>query len=79
VHHSLVCAWHAAAPAPRRPPHSGPILWRSSLKNTIFDVLRARKGWQESEPDGDWDFFWADKGCGRAAGGREPEHGGEQP
>lgn len=40
----------------------GLILWRSSLKNTIYDVLKAREGWQESESDTDWDFFWADKG-----------------
>jgi len=41
----------------------GPILWRSSLRNTIYDVLKAREGWQEIESDTDWDFFWADKGC----------------
>jgi hypothetical protein len=52
------------APAGRSPPPpSGPILWRSSLKNTIYDVLKARDGWQETESDTEWDFFWADKGC----------------
>lgn len=45
------------------PSTSGPILWRSSLKNTIYDVLKAREGWQESESEDTWDFFWADKGC----------------
>ncbi|KAF8063863.1 Ttll9 [Scenedesmus sp. PABB004] len=51
-----------AAAAARR----GPIVWRSSLKNTVYDVLRARPGWQETEHETAWDFFWADKGCGRA-------------
>uniref|UniRef100_A0A383W9P9 Tubulin--tyrosine ligase-like protein 9 n=1 Tax=Tetradesmus obliquus TaxID=3088 RepID=A0A383W9P9_TETOB len=43
-----------------RPP--GPIVWRSSLKNTIYDVLKARKDWVETEHETEWDFFWADKG-----------------
>jgi hypothetical protein len=43
----------------------GPILWRSSLKNTIYDVLKARRGWQETESESEWDFFWADKGWAR--------------
>eukprot|EP00775_Hariotina_reticulata_P014320 gene14320-46_t len=40
----------------------GPIVWRSSLKNTIYDVLKARKDWVETEHETEWDFFWADKG-----------------
>ncbi|KAI8464205.1 MAG: tubulin tyrosine ligase-like family, member 9 [Monoraphidium minutum] len=48
-----------SAPRPRPP---GPILWRSSLKNTIYDVLKGREGWQETESETEWDFFWADKG-----------------
>jgi tubulin polyglutamylase TTLL9 len=43
-----------------RPP--GPIVWRSSLKNTIYDVLKARPGWVETEHPTEWDFNWADKG-----------------
>jgi tubulin polyglutamylase TTLL9 len=42
---------------------SGPIRWRSSLKNTIYDVLRSKKEWQETDHPIEWDFFWADKGC----------------
>jgi hypothetical protein len=42
--------------------HRGPIVWRSSLKNTIYDVLKARKDWVETEHETEWDFFWADKG-----------------
>lgn len=37
-------------------------MWRSSLKNTIYDVLKARKDWVETEHETEWDFFWADKG-----------------
>jgi len=40
----------------------GPIKWRSSLKNTIYDTLKSKKDWVETEHDTDWDFFWADKG-----------------
>lgn len=41
---------------------TGPIRWRSSLKNTIYDVLKSRKGWLETDNEAEWDFFWADKG-----------------
>eukprot|EP00899_Mesostigma_viride_P003533 jgi/Mesvir1/13180/Mv06143-RA.1 len=37
------------------------IRYRSSLHNTIEDVLRGR-GWVECEGEMDWDFFWADVG-----------------
>ncbi|GLC33111.1 hypothetical protein PLESTB_000369300 [Pleodorina starrii] len=40
----------------------GPIRWRSSLKNTIYDVLQSKAEWVETESETDWDFFWADKG-----------------
>lgn len=40
----------------------GPIKWRSSLKNTIYDVLQSKTEWVETESETDWDFFWADKG-----------------
>jgi hypothetical protein len=45
------------------PAAAAAVLWRSFLRNTIYDVLRARPGWREAEPDGPWDFVWADKGC----------------
>ncbi|KAK6185144.1 hypothetical protein SNE40_007440 [Patella caerulea] len=37
------------------------IRFRTSLQNTILDVLRARPGWQEADGDGEWDFFWCDR------------------
>ena len=36
------------------------IRYKTCLRNTIGDVLRAR-GWQEAkEGEGDWDFYWCD-------------------
>lgn len=36
------------------------IRYKTCLRNTIGDVLRAR-GWQEvKEGEGDWDFYWCD-------------------
>ena len=35
------------------------IRYRTSLHNTIADVLRAR-GWQEVKEGEEWDFFWCD-------------------
>lgn len=49
-------------PTHAMPPGSGPIKWRSSLKNTIYDVLQSKSEWVETESETDWDFFWADKG-----------------
>lgn len=43
-------------------PLRGPIRFRSSLRNTILEVLAARKEWQETEHETEWDFFWADRG-----------------
>ena len=40
----------------------GPIRYRSSLRNTIYDVLLSKKEWVETDSETDWDFFWADKG-----------------
>eukprot|EP00164_Ancoracysta_twista_P000760 GFYU01001001.1.p1 GENE.GFYU01001001.1~~GFYU01001001.1.p1 ORF type:complete len:410 (+),score=100.27 GFYU01001001.1:106-1335(+) len=40
---------------------SGTIRFRTSLKNTIYDVLKARN-WKETDSDTDWDFNWADTG-----------------
>ncbi len=39
----------------------GPIRFKTCLRNTILDVLRAR-GWQEAKEDGEWDFYWCDVG-----------------
>ena len=56
------------SPCNTLPPHalpcpcSGPIKYRSSLRNTILDVLQSKKDWVETEHETDWDFFWADKG-----------------
>lgn len=35
------------------------IRFKTSLHNTIADVLRAR-GWHEVKDDGEWDFYWCD-------------------
>jgi tubulin polyglutamylase TTLL9 len=39
---------------------AGPYRFRTTLYNTIYDVMLAR-GWKETEDDLDWDFHWADK------------------
>mmetsp|Transcript_11780 Transcript_11780/g.40656 ORF Transcript_11780/g.40656 Transcript_11780/m.40656 type:complete len:413 (-) Transcript_11780:85-1323(-) len=36
------------------------IRYRTCLRNTIYDALRNRAGWTETENDVDWDFVWAD-------------------
>lgn len=39
----------------------GPVIkFRTSLRNTILDVLLER-GWKETDSDTEWDFNWADK------------------
>lgn len=38
-----------------------PPVFRTSFRNVILDVLKAR-GWRETESDTDWDFNWADVG-----------------
>lgn len=40
---------------------TGPIRFRTSLRNTVLDVMRSR-GWKETDSDLDWDFHWADVG-----------------
>lgn len=39
----------------------GTIRFRTSLRNTILDVLRSR-GWKETDSETEWDFHWADVG-----------------
>ena len=45
----------------RRGRPTGPIRFRCTFHNTIYDVLRAR-GWRETESDTDWDVAWVDVG-----------------
>ncbi|TPX46495.1 hypothetical protein SeMB42_g03667 [Synchytrium endobioticum] len=40
-------------------PRRDVIRFRTSLRNTICDVMRDR-GWKETDSDTDWDVFWAD-------------------
>ena len=42
-------------------PPTGPIRFRTSLRNTVLDVMRSR-GWKETDSETEWDFFWADVG-----------------
>lgn len=44
------------------PRPAGPIVWRCSLSNTIYDVLKARPGWVETDHPTEWSFNWADRG-----------------
>ncbi|ESO85064.1 hypothetical protein LOTGIDRAFT_221527 [Lottia gigantea] len=37
------------------------IYFRTSLQNTILDVLKSRPGWQEAPSETEWDFFWCDR------------------
>ncbi|KAJ3326084.1 putative tubulin polyglutamylase ttll9 [Blyttiomyces sp. JEL0837] len=43
----------------RAPSSGGIIKFKTSLRNTVFDVMKDR-GWKETDGDNDWDFFWAD-------------------
>jgi len=35
------------------------ILFRTSFHNTVYDVLKDREGWRETDSEFDWDFNWA--------------------
>ncbi|GMH79404.1 hypothetical protein TrST_g8540 [Triparma strigata] len=39
---------------------SGPVKFRTSFSNTIYDVLCA-KGWEETDSEHDWDVHWAER------------------
>ena len=39
----------------------GTVRFRTTFRNTIYDVFRAR-GWRETESDTDWDVAWVDVG-----------------
>nr|XP_017516107.1 probable tubulin polyglutamylase TTLL9 isoform X1 [Manis javanica] len=36
------------------------IRFKSTLMNTLMDVLRNRPGWVEVKDEGEWDFYWCD-------------------
>ncbi len=38
------------------------VLFRTSLHNTVFDVMSKMKGWSETDSDVNWDINWADVG-----------------
>ncbi|CAM9615612.1 unnamed protein product [Ectocarpus sp. 4 AP-2014] len=38
------------------------IVFRCSTRNTVYEVLKARPGWVETQDDVDWDLCWADVG-----------------
>lgn len=35
---------------------------RCSTRNTVYEVLKSRPGWVETQDDVDWDLCWADVG-----------------
>ena len=39
----------------------GTVRFRTSFRNVIYDVFRAR-AWKETDSETDWDVFWADVG-----------------
>jgi hypothetical protein len=39
----------------------GPIRFRSNFRNTVYDVLRERPGWAETDSEIEWDFQWAER------------------
>lgn len=39
---------------------AGQVRFRTTFRNVIYDVLRAR-GWQQTESDTEWDVAWVDK------------------
>eukprot|EP00758_Cryptobia_borreli_P009611 Tbor_TRINITY_DN5494_c0_g4::TRINITY_DN5494_c0_g4_i2::g.24866::m.24866/K16603/TTLL9; tubulin polyglutamylase TTLL9 len=38
---------------------SEPIKFKTTLRNTVLDVMRCR-GWKETDSETDWNFFWSD-------------------
>lgn len=43
----------------RRRLERGPLRFRTTFRNVIYDVFKA-KGWRETESDADWDVAWVD-------------------
>jgi tubulin polyglutamylase TTLL9 len=48
-------------PEERVPIPPSQIRFRTTLRNTVLDVMRSR-GWKETDSETDWDFHWADVG-----------------
>jgi hypothetical protein len=63
-------------PQPQSPSLSGPIRWRCTLHNVIYEVLRSRAGWIETESETEWDFMWAERAWLAERGGALPRGGG---
>lgn len=38
------------------------VLFKSSFRNVVYDVMSGREGWAETSSDTDWDFNWSDIG-----------------
>lgn len=38
------------------------VLFRTSLRNTVYDVMSSNPGWEEADNEDDWDIHWADVG-----------------
>eukprot|EP00033_Pygsuia_biforma_P002884 GCRY01003181.1.p1 GENE.GCRY01003181.1~~GCRY01003181.1.p1 ORF type:complete len:439 (-),score=70.47 GCRY01003181.1:32-1348(-) len=36
------------------------IRFRTTLHNTVYDVMSSREGWEETDSELDWDLFWSD-------------------
>ncbi|XP_069863120.1 probable tubulin polyglutamylase TTLL9 isoform X2 [Dipodomys merriami] len=36
------------------------VRFKTTLMNTLMDVLRRRPGWVEVKDEGEWDFYWCD-------------------
>ena len=41
-------------------PGSGPIRFKTTFTNTIYEAMK-RRGWRETNSDSDWDFIWAER------------------
>lgn len=38
------------------------VLFKTNLRNTVYDVMSTTPGWLETENEEDWDINWADVG-----------------
>lgn len=38
------------------------VYFKTSLRNTVYDVFQSKENWLESESDENWDINWADVG-----------------